>query len=105
VKSEDNLQGNSSFNEFQRLAKYAISSLLPCPSCKTSNDSVQQVRRLYVYIIFLVELHVIKVYILQEIFFVAVAAYIQHCILKCASTCDFWTPLLRHSGDGPGQKI
>jgi len=55
----------------------------------------------HICITFWVELNVNKVYISQVTFFVAVAAYIQHCISKCAPPCDFCPPLLRHLGDGP----
>ena len=36
-------------SQFQRIAKYAISCLFPCPICKTSNDGAQSVRDSYLY--------------------------------------------------------
>ena len=58
----------------------------------------------HICITFWVELNVNKVYISQATFFVAVAAYIQQCIYKCAPLGDFCPPLLRHPGDDPARE-
>ena len=88
VKREDNLQGNSSFNGLQNML-FLVSS-----RAQNAKHQMTVLSRFGVHICipFWVELNVNKVYISQATFFVAVAAYIQHCIYICALPCDFCLP-------------
>jgi len=76
MKSEDNLQGDSSFNGLLNML-FLVSSL-----AQVAKHQMTVLSRLGVRICatFWVELNVNKVYISQATFFVAVAAYIQYCI-------------------------
>jgi len=76
VKSEDNLQGDSSFSGLQNML-FLVSSL-----AQVVKHKMTVLSRFGVHICttFWVQLNVYKVYMSQATFFVAVAAYIQHCI-------------------------
>ena len=76
MKSEDNLQEDSSFNGFHNNLFFCI---FACPGCKTSNDGAQQVRRSYLYN-FLGRIKCESILYDASDFFVAVAAYIQYFI-------------------------
>jgi len=76
VKSEDNLQRDSSFNGLLNML-FLVSSL-----AQVAKHQMTVLSRFGVLICttFWVELNVNKVYMSQATFFVAVAAYIQYCI-------------------------
>jgi len=76
VKSEDNLQGDSSFNGLLNM-QFLVFYLAQVGKHQMTVLSLFGV---HICISFCVELNVNKVYISQVTFFVAVAAYIQHCI-------------------------
>jgi len=76
VKSEDNLQRDSSFNGLQ-IMLFLVSSL-----AQVAKHQMTVLSRfgVHICITFWVQLNVNEVYMAQATFFVAVAAYIQHCI-------------------------
>jgi len=78
VKRENNLQGERSFNDL-RNKLFIVSSL-----AQVAKEQMAVFSQFGVHtcITFWVEVNVNKVYMAQATFFVAVAAYIQCCILK-----------------------
>jgi len=76
VKSEENLQGDTSFNDLQNMLLLVSSLVQVAEEQMTVFDQFV----VHICITFWVELNVNKVYISQVTFFVAVAAYIQYCI-------------------------
>jgi len=76
VKSEDNLQGDSSFNGLQNML------VLVSYLAQVAKHQMTWLCRfgVHICITFWVDLNVNKVYISQATFFMAVAACIQHCI-------------------------
>jgi len=90
VKSENNLQGDSSFKGLQSLSTlFLVSSL-----AQIAQHQLTVLSRLgvHVCITFCVAFNMNNINIAQATFFVAVSAYIQHCIKKCVPFCDFWPP-------------
>ena len=90
MKSENNLQGDSSFKGLQSLSTlFLVSSL-----AQIAQHQLTVLSRLgvHVCITFCVAFNMNNIYIAQATFFVAVSAYIQHCIKKCVPFCDFGPP-------------
>jgi len=86
LKRENNLQGDRSFNDLQNML-FLVSSL-----AQVAQMTVFGLFAGHICITFWVELNVNKVYMSQATFFVAVAAYIQYCIQKCAPLVIFCSP-------------
>jgi len=97
VKSEDNLQGDSSFNGLLNM-QFLFSYLV-----RVAKHQMTVLSRfgVHICITFWVELNVNKVYIPQATFFRGGCCIHPTLYLKIFSPLWYLSPLLRHPGDGP----
>jgi len=96
VKSEDNLQEDSSFNGFHNNL-FFVSSL-----AQVAKHQMTVLSRfgVHICIIFWVELNVNQFYMTQATFLWRLL-HTSNILFKMCPPCNFCPPLLRHPGDGP----